>query len=70
LEHKVQSDSTNKVFITMSSGVCQAHTPIQAQCVLGFNHKYGRLGFKHSVYSELEHKGVIRLRYKHNVYLD
>jgi hypothetical protein len=36
----------------MSSGVCQARTRIQAQCVLGINHKCGVLGFKHNVYSD------------------
>jgi hypothetical protein len=35
----------------MSSGVCQAQTWIQEQCVLGNNHKCGVLGFKHNLYS-------------------
>jgi hypothetical protein len=34
----------------MSSGVCQAQTWIQAQCVLGINHMCGVLGFQHNVY--------------------
>jgi hypothetical protein len=34
----------------MSSGVCQAQTRIQEQCVFRSNHKCGVLGFKHNVY--------------------
>jgi hypothetical protein len=40
------------VYITMSSGVCQAQTRIQEQVVLGSNQKSGVLGFKHNVYSD------------------
>jgi hypothetical protein len=40
------------VYITTSSGVCQAQTRIQEQFVLGSNHKCGVLGFKHNVYSD------------------
>jgi hypothetical protein len=36
----------------MSSGVCQAQTQIQAQCVLRINHKCGVLGFQHNVCSD------------------
>jgi hypothetical protein len=36
----------------MSSGVYQAQTRIQAQCVLRINHKCGILGFQHNVYSD------------------
>jgi hypothetical protein len=52
LEHKRKVYSANKVYITRSSGVCQAQTQIQAQCVLGINHKCGVLGFQHNVYSD------------------
>jgi hypothetical protein len=37
----------------MSSGVCQAQTLIQEQCVLESNQKCGVLRFKHNVYSDL-----------------
>jgi hypothetical protein len=50
LEHKQKVYSANNVYITMSSGVCQAQTQIQARCVLRINHKCGALGFKHNVY--------------------
>jgi hypothetical protein len=36
----------------MSSGVCQAHTRIQKQCVLRSNQKCDVLGFKHNVCSD------------------
>jgi hypothetical protein len=52
LEHKRKVYSANKVYITRSSGVCQAQTQIQAQCVLGINHKCGVLRFQHNVYSD------------------
>jgi hypothetical protein len=52
LEHKQKVYSANKVYITTSSGVCQAQTRIQAQCVLGISHKCGVLGFQHNVYSD------------------
>jgi hypothetical protein len=42
----------NKVYITTSSGVCQAHTWIQEQHVLGSNQTCAALGFKHNVYSD------------------
>jgi hypothetical protein len=42
---------SNKVYITTSSGVCQAQTQIQEQRVLGSNQKCGALGFKHDVHS-------------------
>jgi hypothetical protein len=51
LEHKKKVYSANKVYITMSSGVCQAQTRIQEQFVLRSNQKCGVLGFKHNVYS-------------------
>jgi hypothetical protein len=44
---------SNKVYITMSSGVCQAQTRIQEQRVLGSNQKCAALRFKHNVYSDL-----------------
>jgi hypothetical protein len=43
---------SNKVYITMSSGVCQAQTRIQEQRVLGSNQKCGALGVRHNVYSD------------------
>jgi hypothetical protein len=43
---------SNKVYITMSSGVCQAQTQIQEQRVLGSNQKCGALGVRHNVYSD------------------
>jgi hypothetical protein len=43
---------SNKVYITTSSGVCQAHTRIQEQRVLGSNQKCGALGIRHNVYSD------------------
>jgi hypothetical protein len=52
LEHKQKVYLANKVYITTSSGVCQAQTRIQEQCVLRFNHKCGVFGFKHNVYSD------------------
>jgi ribosomal protein L37E len=45
---------SNKVYITKSSGVCQAQTQIQEQCVLGSNEKCAALRFKHNVYSDLD----------------
>jgi hypothetical protein len=50
LKHKRKVYSANKVYITTSSGVCQAQTRIQSQCVLRINHKSGVLGFQHNVY--------------------
>jgi hypothetical protein len=50
LKHKWKVYSANKVYITTSSGVCQAQTRIQSQCVLRINHKSGVLGFQHNVY--------------------
>jgi hypothetical protein len=50
LKHKQKVYSANKVYITMSSGVCQAQTQIQKQCVLGSNQRCGVLRFKHNVY--------------------
>jgi hypothetical protein len=43
---------SNKVYITTSSGVCQAQTRIQEQCVLGSNQKCGALEVRHNVYSD------------------
>jgi hypothetical protein len=43
---------SNKVYITMSSGVCQAQTQIQEQFVLRSNQKCGVLKFKHIIYSD------------------
>jgi hypothetical protein len=40
------------VYITTSSGVCQAHTRIQEQYVLRSNQNCGVHGFKHNVYSD------------------
>jgi hypothetical protein len=40
------------VYITTSSGVCQAQTRIQEQCVLGSNQMCAALRFKHNVYSD------------------
>jgi hypothetical protein len=52
LEHKQKVYSAKKVYITMSSGVCQAQTRIQEQFVLRSNQKCGVLGFEHNVYSD------------------
>jgi hypothetical protein len=77
LEHKQKVYSANKVYITTSSGVCQVLTRIQAQCVFRINHMCGVLRFQHNVYSysstmctRIGTQGVIRLRYKHQVYSD
>jgi hypothetical protein len=43
---------SNKVYITMCIGVCQAQTQIQEQRVLGSNQKCGALGVRHNVYSD------------------
>jgi hypothetical protein len=43
---------SNKVYITTSSGVCQAQTQMQEQRVLGSNQTCAALGFKHNVYSD------------------
>jgi hypothetical protein len=63
---------SNKVYMAMSSGVCQAQTQIQEQCVLSSNQKCGALGVQTQCVLSLglERKGVIRLRYKHQVYSD
>jgi hypothetical protein len=52
LEHMWKVYSANRVYITTNSGICQAQTQIQAQCVLRINHKCGVLGFQHNVYSD------------------
>jgi hypothetical protein len=52
LKHKQKVYSANKVYITTSSGVCQAQTRIQKQFELRSNQKCGVLGFKHNVYSD------------------
>jgi hypothetical protein len=57
LEHKQKVYSANKVYITTSSGVCQAQTQIQAQCVLGISHKCGVLRLQHNIYSDSSTKG-------------
>jgi hypothetical protein len=43
---------SNKVYITTSSGVCQAQTQIQEQSVLGSNQKCGALEVRHNVCSD------------------
>jgi hypothetical protein len=43
---------SNKVYITTSSGVCQAQTRIEEQHVLRSNQTCAALGFKHNVYSD------------------
>jgi hypothetical protein len=45
---------SNKVYITMSSGVCQAQTQIQEQRVLESNPKCATLRFKYNVYLDLD----------------
>jgi hypothetical protein len=77
LEHKQKVYSANKVYITMSSGVCQAHTRIEAQCVLesitSVVHSDSNImstRIRAQCALGLELKGVIKLGYKHNVYLD
>jgi hypothetical protein len=68
---------SNKVYITTSSGVCQAQTRIQEQCVLGSNRKCGWWGhpylftifhycYKHSSeikYSTLFQSGVFSIHH-------
>jgi hypothetical protein len=43
---------SNMVYITASSGVCQAQTQIQEQRVLGSNQKCGALKVRHNMYSD------------------